>query len=709
MSFFKQAHDPVLSTVSSKQKEKEASSLSKNPINFLAFTFAGTKNRKAQQQKAAQKMIKKSPTSAKGYFISAQLYQEQDDFNSALNIYLHGLKSVPLDDPYHSSLLKEKQKLLVKIKQRCQGGFYDLLSYDLLYLIFGYLDYKDLLQCARVCRRWNDFMMDWPEFWNKLKLGMPNLHQSTLLSLLHGDTQELRLEGPLDPGLKCDIFWLLSSWEDNHFIQKIHISISDIRLLSNTARCMSATLKQIELIDCSIEHKEDIIHNLLPACSPGLTHVSFLYKSEPRLITYYPAFPTISYQHTITLRRSPVKSQTATLKSVNINYSTLTYLKLDKYLKPLNTYNSNSKDTIIMKLIKRCPNLVHLFLPTCDNANSHISDCIFEAIKSCPRLINLIISVNAQMPQTALSNINENEYDIIKPPPVATFNNISSSSKTIFKKTQKKMLQLPIVGGVNTTTISTCLRRFVFVKYHWDIKPTTFTEVFKACHSSLELLYLSYDGASLGRDPLEQLASLGCPRLREFRLATGDESHIGDNNSNRPMSGIMSRLFSACPALEAIQLDDTYWGDDFLGLDGFVIETIAKKCPRLRHFCFMAGCERKNGARRSHWRSFLHFVNNKNVDKITKKEEREGSDAEREEQQENATSTSQLEYLKVTEMDYETAYILIKNIVSLKYLHIKWIQYFGEKKIDHREKLRLIQEMREILMERGGLLEIQNN
>ncbi|KAI9271834.1 hypothetical protein BDA99DRAFT_306338 [Phascolomyces articulosus] len=221
MSFFKQAHDPVLSTVSDKQKDEEASSFPKKPINFLAFTFAGTKNRKAQQQKAAQKMIKKSPTSAKGYFISAQLYQEQDDFNSALNIYLHGLKSVPLDDPYHSSLLNEKQKLLVKIKQRSQGGFYNLLPYDLLYLIFGYLDYKDLLQCARVCRRWNDFMMDWPEFWNKLKLGMPNLHQSTLLSLLHGGTQELRLEGPLDPGLKCDIFWLLSSWEDNHFIQKI--------------------------------------------------------------------------------------------------------------------------------------------------------------------------------------------------------------------------------------------------------------------------------------------------------------------------------------------------------------------------------------------------------------------------------------------------------------------------------------------------------
>ncbi|KAI9271835.1 hypothetical protein BDA99DRAFT_306339 [Phascolomyces articulosus] len=501
------------------------------------------------------------------------------------------------------------------------------------------------------------------------------------------------------------------------------MSISDIRSLSNTARCMSSTLKQIELIDCSIEHKEDIIHNLLPACSPGLTHVSFLYKSEPRLITYYQAFPAISHQHTITLRRSPVKSQTATLKSVNINYSTLTYLKLDKYLKPLNTYNSNSKDTITMKLIKRCPNLVHLFLPTCDNANSHISDCIFEAIKSCPRLINLIISVNAQMPQTALSNINENEYDIIKPPPVATFNNISSSSTTIFKKTQKKMLQLPIAGGVNTTTISTCLRRFVFVKYHRDIKPTTFTEVFKACHSSLELLYLSYDGASLGRDPLEQLASLGCPRLREFRLATGDESHIGGehrNNFNRPMSGIMSRLFSACPALEAIQLDDTYWGYDYLGLNEFVIETIAKKCPRLRHFCFLAGRESGNDPRRSYWRSFLHFVNNKSngwydtneqqdVDKITKKDEREGSDAEREQQQENATTTSQLECVKVTEMDYETAYILIKNIVSLKYLHIKWIQYFGEKKIAYREKLRLIQEMRDILMERGGLLEIQNN
>ncbi|KAI9276812.1 hypothetical protein BDA99DRAFT_554767 [Phascolomyces articulosus] len=209
----------LLSVVPNKQKKSSPSSTSIQQ-NFSAPVVTNTKKRKAKK-KEAQKTIAGSPELAKGYFALAQLYREQDDFHTATNIYLQGLESVPSDDPDYTLLLKEKEKVRTKIKQRSEDGFYHLLPYDILCLIFDDLEYKDLLQCTTVCQRWNNFMVEWPEFWNRVLLGMPNVDRSTLVSFIQGRARELRLNGSLDRGVNQDILWLLYCMENNNFIQKL--------------------------------------------------------------------------------------------------------------------------------------------------------------------------------------------------------------------------------------------------------------------------------------------------------------------------------------------------------------------------------------------------------------------------------------------------------------------------------------------------------
>ncbi|KAI9271747.1 hypothetical protein BDA99DRAFT_602493 [Phascolomyces articulosus] len=731
MSVFKHAHKSFFSTVS---KLKEYRSSPPEPSGIVISGAAGMKKGKSQQkqQEEAQRMIKESPTSSKGYFVSAQLYQEQDDLNAALSIYLQSLKSVPPGDLDYSLLLKEKQRLIAKLKQRSQGGFYDLLPYDVLYLIFGHLSYKELLHCARVCRRWNDFMMEWPEFWNKIALGMPNINRKTLNSLLRGQTQELRLEGPLDPGLTHDIFWLLCSWEDNHFIQKIYLrniemSTADIRTLGNAVRCMASSLKKIEWVNCSVK-QVDIIQDIFPSCSPSLTRASFSYNKNIN----NSVIPTIRSNNNcsddtcdfrITLHLIPLGKQITSSSTFHF-YSTLTYLKVDTHssssgddFEYISRYNpGNQEINGIYKhtaaLIKKCPNLVHLFLDSYGTDDpGNIGYCFLQAIKSCPQLQTLVIFENAYMPSTVMSDIDQSEYDVITAAsfPLSSKEKITAASysTTVMsnKKTYKNIYQT-ITDIRSSSTVISNLRRFVFSHHYSKVDSKDVAEVFKYSHASLELLYLGYDCMSLSVTALAKLASLGCPKLREIRIGTGDYNVVGGGPSNPKISTVLVRLFSVCPALESIELDDTRWSHHYLQLnEPSVVEAIAKHCPRLRHLHFFDYYYTKNGSNEL-CNAFLNFVsrtgngatsnNNNNYNGIEKRKNKERHDN-------NQNYSSSLECLKLDFMGHEVAYILVKNLTSLKYLQLKWwINGTTSRSKSNNENL--IQQIKDILTERGGSL-----
>ncbi|KAI9244586.1 hypothetical protein BDA99DRAFT_543993 [Phascolomyces articulosus] len=672
-SLFKQAQNAILLAVS-KLKADSSSSTPASPSPDSADD--DTKNT------TSQKIILTPSTSSKECLISAQLYQQQGDLNTALIIYAQGLQSIPSDDPEYPLLLKEKQKIAGKLKQRNKDGFYHLLPYDVLYMIFGYLEYKDLLHCSRICRRWFDFMMEWPDFWDTLTSAMPNMDQSTLITLLHGQTQELRLEAPIDPGVVHDIFSFLGAWEDNNFIQTIYLkkvdtSIPTLRLLEKATKCMLTSLKQIEWMSCRVK-QEDILRYILPVCSPGLTGVSFSLNAgyvEPQ--NNFSNCLIDGRHFTITLYRTPPDKQQLLLSSTP-DYLALTYIKLGSYYHPrqLNEYSSNGLYITAASLVKKCPNLVHLFLASNSTDARNISRCLLEVIKSCPHLKNLVIYKNANMPRTIMSDIDENEYGMptaanITPPPK---DKTASSTTTIFKKSYKSIFQLTTQGSASSTTRDG-IRRFVFGHYNMGIESKDFIEVFKHSYASLELLYLGYDGMVLGPIALDKLASFGCPRLKEIRISTGDSHSVGGEPARPVISVVLKRLFSGCPSLEVIKLEESpKWTYRHLKLNGDIVETIAKKCPRLRHFHIIDFD--KYGFDRNLWRrGFLSFINE---------------------------APSQLECLKMTKLDHETAYALVKNLESLKYLQIRWWIENSENTSDEKENM--VEQMNNILTGRGGSL-----
>ncbi|KAI9274356.1 hypothetical protein BDA99DRAFT_533004 [Phascolomyces articulosus] len=648
------------------------------PESYLVSRVVNTNENVSKRKKAIEQIINESPTSAKSYFIAVQIYQEQDDPYAALSIYLQGLKYVQPDDPDYSSLQMEKQKLVARIKHRDHSRFFDLFH--------TILDYKDLLRCACVCRHWKGFMMEWPEFWGKIALETPNMEQSTLVSIFQEQIQELRLEEPIDPVLTHDILWLLNLRENNDSIQRIckfQMLALNIRLLSDAARSMSSSLKQIELINCPIQ-QVDVIQHMLPSCSQTLTHVSFSHNNinPVAVMNYNDLIVNDRNDFIIALYLTPLRKQTP-LPATTHFYSTLTYLKIDMdfdsryYTKYNNEVGGVYKHTAA--LIKKCPNLTYIFLDSYGTDDrTKLGLCFYHAIKSCPRLKNLIIFRYAYMPQTIISNINQSEYDMTITPSLTLSNNDTVSSFTtdgILGKIYKKINQT--ATGTRFIINAPCaLRRFGFLHYNLKVRSKDVTEVLKNSHASLELLYLGYDGVSLCTTALAKLTSLGCPKLREIRISTGDL--MIDGGSWYPLtSPVLVQLFSNCPALETIELDDTRWKFRYLQFNGFIVEEIAKKCPRLRHLRLFYSCS---------WSGSSDFCKSK-------------------EKQECSTS-SQLERLKISQMNHNIAYTLVKNIVSLKYLQIgSWTD--DTSKGDRVDNDNLVQKIKDILTERGGLLVIK--
>ncbi|KAI9264982.1 hypothetical protein BDA99DRAFT_39988 [Phascolomyces articulosus] len=704
MSFFKQAQNTILSTIYKRQD-----SLSKPKNVFVDDTN--------KRQKNAQNIIDTSPTSAKGYFLSGQLYQEQNDLHTALIIYLQGLQRVSQDDPQYALMQQKKQKLATKIKQRNQDAIFSFLPFEVFDLIFINLGFQDLLQCTCVCTQWFNFLVEWPKFWGILSSAVPkDASRSILASLLRGQAQELRLEGPLDCSLIHYIFSFLGSWQNNNFVQTIYLekldmSTSDLLLLSSAIRCMSTSLKQIELVNCSVKH-DDIMQTILPACSSTLFHVAFLRRNIAPVAPKYAYYHSnsVHQQFTIILKRIPLQ----TILSTNTSnyYSTLTYLKVDsaykndpkKQSKQKNLYiDTADRYSLITELIKKSPNLSYLSLGVMLSTNGFgLKKCIQQAIKSCPLLIELAISGEQHIPQIIISNdVNEGSGDGIAStdstgsPSLYTKITSSTMKAKQFKKSSKMKYQ--IMAGSDDVV---GLHRFVYAGYIHEMKESDIIQIFKKFYTSLEFLYLVYDGYSVSGSSLYKLASYGCPNLREIHVSTNAKiiSSVGYGVSYTRAGQALLRLLSACPTLESIELRDDKWSEPMIRLDGTLVETIVKKCPRLQllRIITLRNIWWVNGEYSC--KAFLSLIdknyksnndNDNDNDKIKKGKEKE-------EPYYVKQTPCQLICLKVSEMDHETAYTLVKNLTSLMHLYIKWWVTAPNET--------LVQEMKNILTQRGGAL-----
>ncbi|KAI8136878.1 hypothetical protein BJV82DRAFT_718599 [Fennellomyces sp. T-0311] len=473
----------------------------------------------------AQKLVRQSPTCAKGYLDSGQIYKRQNNLYTALSIYEQGLRAVTSDDPRYAELEKEAHDIMASLTQHTPG-FRQLLPYDILCIIFGMLEFRDLLRCTGVCQGWCNFILDWPEFWRQLSVELPQVSKKTPL---RRQVQEFRLVGPMDPGLMRDMLVFLTHLDKQHtqklYFRKLYISEKDLDLLVRVLRSTSPPATRVEFVDCRIFH-DKVINPILEACS-NFSHVSFS-------------------RTTVSPLNFGVKRPTWTQVVVpRVSFSSLTYLKLcfEYQDRP---YHSSSQTGRLSGILRRCPNLVHLFLDS--GGSIHQGHCIRQAIKYCPRLLNLIVSDKAIMPATVVSKIDTSEY-------------LENQSE---------------VG----------IRRLVLTGGRIKCAQNDIVSVFNKVSSSIKLLHLHYASNHINPSTLYKLAQQSTLQLREIRLST--EYSAGLSSNEPSVTKVLAKLFSRCPLLEVIKIIDTTGlrrGNDkcFIYVDDEVLTAIAEHCPQIHY------------------------------------------------------------------------------------------------------------------------------
>ncbi|KAI9264304.1 hypothetical protein BDA99DRAFT_571752 [Phascolomyces articulosus] len=656
--------------------------------------------------------------SAKEYLVSAQRCREQNDLPKALRIYMQGLENtLSIDDPQHYSKL-EREKLMVQEKLMIwsQGGFYTLMPYDALCMIFGNLGYKDLLRCTAVCRRWFDFMMGWPDFWRKILGEFPNLNKPILISLFNNNRQETHVNCPINGRGEVNNMFILSRlWGECHSIQNLYITnvplllTAEISLLRDTVRCMATSLRKVSLIDC-YGRSHDILQRLMPVCSSGLTHTT---------ISHYwtPNSNSLDCKLSVTLYNEPKIHIVAPPPSSLMPYPALTYLKIDISSQCLPARNCDlGYSSPILTILRQSPNIVHLFLAIHMIFDSDAFNNLFHTInKSCPRLIDLVLTRRGSMPKIAIgkmSKIEELGDTTISSTPLLANNDFIMSSLDDDNSSKKKRIVSSKLITSHITKTATLkplsgggLQCFVLADYDIHQGHKHILHMLKTHHTSLKILYLDFDGRNVGPHTINKLASYGCPQLQEIHIARNPDSKEGLKSNENLKSPALVRLFSACSALEVITLAESRpepLSLNYLQVDTSVLETIARKCPHLRHLYLSD----RPFLDHSHYspKDFLLFANMRGDDGKNdnysdgssyyfwdkKKKKRRGI---------VGNYPPKLESLTMLTMDRETAFTLVKNLESLKHLHVSW----WSARIDNKSK-ELEAPIKQILENRGGTL-----
>ncbi|KAI9489741.1 hypothetical protein BDB00DRAFT_597374 [Zychaea mexicana] len=177
------------------------------------------------EQRVAQRLIVKDPTSVKGYLASAKVHRAQGNIRAALKVYEEGLQHVSPNNPQHTDLenkRRETRSALVYYNHR----FQQLLPYELLVLIFQDLEFMDMLRCAQACQAWAEFVVAWLPFWEKVPTYIPScpevIHASPLIPLMcRHQIRVLHLEGPMHIDVLCELLTFLTDSDSCPSIQEL--------------------------------------------------------------------------------------------------------------------------------------------------------------------------------------------------------------------------------------------------------------------------------------------------------------------------------------------------------------------------------------------------------------------------------------------------------------------------------------------------------
>ncbi|KAI9268243.1 hypothetical protein BDA99DRAFT_603734 [Phascolomyces articulosus] len=181
-------------------------------------------------------------------------------------------------------------------------------------------------------------------------------------------------------------------------------------------------------------------------------------------------------------------------------------------------------------------------------------------LKSCPHLLNLVVADNAEIPKTYVSGNNFHDFE---DGALSFSNDNDTDDKEEQKTTFAGLLRLIIMGE----------------KFY--LQNDTSALLCKHTHKTLELLYLRCRlEPFFGEQAFYQLGKYHWPRLREIHLSTS----LTHSASSEKATKVLVKLFSRCPALEAITVNSfSIPGLYRLCVDDSVLDSIARNCHLTRH------------------------------------------------------------------------------------------------------------------------------
>ncbi|KAI8141361.1 hypothetical protein BJV82DRAFT_618911 [Fennellomyces sp. T-0311] len=285
--------------------------------------------------------------------------------------------------PYTSSSHRanEKPKTQQQPEEKLINGsqtrniFEILFPYDIICLILHHLRFNDLLQCARVCQTWCEFVLDLPEFWRRLSLEIPRpLDRHTMEAIIRRHV--LSLDGSLSIRAIHDTMVFFASPCTRLSIRVLQLqgltlkNRHDAHLLAHALQHANTVIERVEFIDCVI-YQEYMIYPILTSCTK-FSHVSFSQDID-KVVGFRGATISLLTDEDIIVP--------------HVKFSSLTYLKLA---------GGRVYTDEFAGIFRRCPCLEDLLLDsdgTMDQGN-----CIRQAIKYCPRLKNLVVNKGAVIP-----------------------------------------------------------------------------------------------------------------------------------------------------------------------------------------------------------------------------------------------------------------------------------------------------------------------
>ncbi|KAI7852625.1 hypothetical protein BDC45DRAFT_607198 [Circinella umbellata] len=535
MHFLKRGIDAVTSATTSTRAR----------LSQLETRATTVHNDLGKQLVIANEMIKIAPTSPKGYLLAGRTYLKQSNLKNALAVYRRGLDCVPTIISSYSLLernydvvyteLTNQQQQQQQQQQQPQplqsnaAASTELMSdkvvstfaYDIISLIFGHLSLIDLIKCTTVCESWCRFIIKWPPFWQLIEAYLPQLDTELFKLYLSSTTKYgvkffgQKEKQPLLEKFPSSIaFSILEALHEYHHPLQTLV-IENMTINTNPASFLNylqfhSSLKSIEL------------NNVMLPTTLSIGHLVLVCYQMERLV--FKHVPLLTNDSNIDISSS-ISNSINELKHMATNNMSLkiTYLEISLGGCPsTESFTHSNNNQLINEIIRQCSNLRQLFLDPRDSiCHGQLMSTVNE---SCLLLEDFVINHECRMPDTAI-----------------TINKIGKRSY------RNGLRRLVIAGNNNNNNNMTSDQVFSFIKNH---------------QSTIELLYLNYDGYIVTSQLLLQLAQqhdsnkkdeIFYPQLRELLIYI-HQPVIMTATSTSLFSDSLSAFLLCCRPLQALSI-----------------------------------------------------------------------------------------------------------------------------------------------------------